>query len=63
MRDEGGVLSITVTHYCTIMGMTMTGIPVTVTSTVNAPPGYVQGITVCDFTQPTGGTVVMQPDQ
>jgi hypothetical protein len=46
------MLSITVTHYCTTMGMTMTGIPMTVTSTVNAPPGYMQGTTVCDFTQP-----------
>jgi len=52
-----------VTHYCTTMGMTMTGIPMTVTSTVNAPPGYVQGTTVCDFTQPVAGAVVMQPAQ
>jgi len=43
--------------------MTMTGIPMTVTSTVNAPPGYVQGTTVCDFTQPVAGAVVMQPAQ
>jgi hypothetical protein len=31
--DEGGALSIVVTHYCKAMGMTMTGIPMTVTST------------------------------
>jgi hypothetical protein len=61
--EEGGVLSLMVTHYCTTMGMTMTGIPMTVTSTVNAPPGYTQGITVGEFTQPTGGTVVIQPGQ
>lgn len=61
--EEGGVVSITVTHYCTTMGMTMTGVPMTVTSTVNAPPGYTQGTTVCDFTQPTGGAVVIQPEQ
>ncbi|SRR6266568_75377 len=63
--EEGGVLSIVVTHYCTTMGMTMTGIPMTVTSTVDAPAGssYVEGTTVGDFTQPTGGGVEIQPDQ
>ncbi|HEX9100282.1 MAG TPA: hypothetical protein VF956_12410 [Candidatus Dormibacteraeota bacterium] len=63
--QEGGVLALVVTHYCRTMGMTMAGIPMTVTSTVNAPAGssYLEGSTVCDFTRPTGGTVVMQPDQ
>lgn len=63
--EEGGVLSLVVTHYCKTMGMTMTGISMTVTSTVNAPAGssYVTGITVHVFTNPTGGTVVMQPQQ
>lgn len=61
--EEGGVVSMTVTHYCTTMGMTMTGIPMTVTSTANAPAGYTEGTTVGDFTQPTGGTVVIQPEQ
>lgn len=61
--EEGGVLSMVVTHYCSTMGMVMTGIPMTVTSTLNAPAGYVEGITVCDFTQPAGGTVVIQPKQ
>lgn len=37
--EEGGVLSMVVTHYCTTMGMTMTNIPMTVTSTVDAPAG------------------------
>ena len=55
----GGVLSFVVTHHCTTMGMTMTGIPMTVTSTVNAPAGYVAGTTVADFTQPTGGIVAI----
>jgi hypothetical protein len=47
----GGVLSMVATHHCT-MGMTMTGIPMTVTSTVKAPAGsnYVQGVRVRDFT-------------
>jgi hypothetical protein len=61
--QEGGVLSLVVSHYCTTMGMTMTGIPMTVTSTVKAPAGYVAGITLGDFTVPTGGAVVMQPQQ
>lgn len=62
--EEGGVLSMVVTHYCTTMGMTMTGISMTVTSAVNAPAGDTPpGITVGDFTQPTSGTVVIQPGQ
>ncbi len=61
--QEGGVLSLMVTHQCSVSGMTMANIPMTVTSTVNAPAGYVAGITVCDFTTPTGGKVVMQPQQ
>jgi hypothetical protein len=48
------VLSIVVTRYCKTMGMTMTNIPMTVTSAVGAPAGstYVEGTTVGDFTQP-----------
>ncbi len=63
--EEGGVLSLVVTHYCKTMGMTMTGIPMTVTSTVKAPASssYMEGTTVCDFTVPTGGKVVIQPQQ
>jgi hypothetical protein len=63
--EEGGVLSLKVTHYCKTMGMVMGGIPMTVTSTVNAPAGssYVEGTTVCGFTVPTGGRVVIQPEQ
>jgi hypothetical protein len=41
------------------MWMTMTGIPMTVTSTVNAPTGYVRGTTVAVFMQPTGGIVAI----
>lgn len=59
---EGGVLSMVVTHYCPAMQMTMTGIPMTVTSTVNAPAGTVEGTTVGEFTQPAGGHVWMYRD-
>ena len=47
------------------MGMTMTGIPMTVTSTVGARAGstYAEGTAVCDFTRPAGGAMVIQPDQ
>ncbi len=63
--EEGGVLSLVITHYCSTMGMTMTGIPMTVTSAVNAPAGadYVEGITMGMFDTPTVGAVVMQPEQ
>jgi hypothetical protein len=61
--EEGGVISMTVTHNCKTMGMTMTGIPMTVTSSVNALTSYTEGTTVGDFTQPTGGMVVIQPEQ
>ncbi len=63
--QEGGKLSLVVTHYCTTMGMTMTGIPMTVTSTVKTPvgSGSVEGITVGPFTKSKGGSVVMQPEQ
>ena len=61
--EEGGVLSLVVSHYCSTMGMTMTGIPMTVTSTVNAPAGYVEGITMGPFGVPLKGAVVMQPEQ
>src|SRR5512135_3599799 len=55
---HGGVLSLLVTHYCTTMGQVHTGIPMTVTSTLNAPPGaYTEGTTVADFTRSTGGGV------
>jgi hypothetical protein len=61
----GGALSIVVTHYCKTMNMVMTGIPMTVTSTVDAPHGvgYVAGTTVCDFATPTGGSVTIEPEQ
>ncbi len=59
---HGGVVSMLVTHYCATMGEVHPGIPMTVTSTRNAPPGsnYVEGVTVGEFTQPTGGTVVIR---
>jgi hypothetical protein len=63
--QEGGVLSFVVTHHCKTSKMTMTGIAMTVTSTVNAPLGsnYIEGTTVGPFTVPTGGTVVILPQQ
>ena len=57
--DEGGVISMTTTHACKAMG-TMTGVPMTVTSAINAPSGTVEGTTVGPFTQPTGGGVLIQ---
>jgi hypothetical protein len=56
---HGGVISLLVTHYCPAMGEVHTGIPMTVTSALNAPPGstYTTGVTVGDFTVPTGGKV------
>lgn len=56
---HGGVLSLVVTHYGTTLGQVHTGIPLTVTATLNVPPGsaYTEGTTVADFTRPTGGGV------
>ena len=58
---HGGIVAMLVTHHCTTMGEVHTGIPMIVTSIHNAPPGsnYVEGTTVGEFTQPTGGTVVI----
>ncbi|HEU5155727.1 MAG TPA: hypothetical protein VFU43_01940 [Streptosporangiaceae bacterium] len=58
---HGGVISLRVTHHCSTMGEVHTDIPMTVTSTLNAPSGsgYVAGTTVADFTQPTGGKVTI----
>lgn len=55
------LVSLLVTHYCATMGALHTGIAMTVTSARNAPTGsgYLDGITVGEFTQPTGGTVVI----
>lgn len=62
--EHGGVLSLVVTHFCKTMGMIHTGIPMTVTSTLNAPDGssYTEGTTTGDFTKPTGGAVVIQQE-
>lgn len=61
--SEGGTLSIVVTHYCPAMRMTMTGIPMTLTTAVNAPAGVAAGTTVGEFTQPTGGAVRIRQDR
>ena len=57
--DEGGVISMTTTHTCKTTG-TMTGVPMTVTSAINAPSGTVEGTTIGPFTQPTSGGVTIQ---
>lgn len=59
---DRGALSLVVTHVCPSMRMTMTGIPMTATSAVNAPPGHVEGVTVGDLTQPTGGSVIIESE-
>ncbi|MGH3734473.1 MAG: hypothetical protein ACRDT6_02450 [Micromonosporaceae bacterium] len=57
---HGGVIELTTTHYCKTMRMTHRGVPMTVTSTVNAPPDtYQEGTTVGPFTVPTSGDVVI----
>jgi hypothetical protein len=58
--DVGGVISMTTSHYCKTMGMTMTGVPMTVTSAINAPAGTTEGTVLGPFTQPTGGSVWIQ---
>ena len=58
---QGGVLWLTVNLYdetgalCTCMGSG--GVAMSLTSTLNAPPGTVGGITLGPFGQPTGGTI------
>jgi hypothetical protein len=61
-RVHGGVVSMLVTHTCSTDGQTHTGIPMTVTSTQDAPDGssYVEGVTVGGFTEPTAGNVVIR---
>jgi len=58
--EHGGVVSLVITHYCTTMRMVHANVPMTVTSTLNAPSdSYVEGTTMGDFTVPTGGSVVI----
>src|SRR6266511_1632882 len=56
---HGEIVALLVPHPRTTMGDVHTRIPMTVTSTRNAPPGSndVEGVTVGGFAQPTGGTV------
>lgn len=58
---HGGTVSLLVTHYCATMGEIHTGIPMTVTSTRNAPTGsgLLDGVTVGEFARPTGGAVAI----
>ena len=50
---------MTTAHSCKLMG-TMTGIPMTVTSAINAPSFTITGTTLGPFTEPTSGGVVIQ---
>lgn len=61
-RLHGGTVSLLVTHYCATMDEVHTGIAMTVTSTRDAPAGsgYLDGVTVGEFTQPTGGAVAIR---
>lgn len=61
-RPHGGIVSMLVTHYCTTTGEIHTDIPMTVTSTRDAPAGssYVEGVTVAEFTQSSAGTVAIR---
>ena len=52
--QQGGVLWMVVTHFPNGEAP-HPGIPMSVTSTVNAPPGLIQGTTVAEFTVKTGG--------
>jgi len=58
---HGGVLAMLVTHHCTTMGGVHVGIPMTVTSTwkLSDGSGYLDGVAVGDFTESTGGAVVI----
>ena len=57
---HGGIISMLVTHRCPTMGEVHTGIPMTLTSMRNAPPGTVEGVAVGEFTVPTGGRVLIR---
>jgi hypothetical protein len=59
---HGGIISMLVKHRCATMGQVHTGIPMTVTSARNGPAGTVEGVTVGDFTVPTGGHVLILAD-
>jgi hypothetical protein len=61
-RKHGGLVSMLVTHYCFTTGEIHTGIPMTVTSTRNAPAGssFVEGVTVAEFTRSSAGTVIIR---
>ncbi len=55
---QGGVLNITVTLFPG-GGAPVTGVPMSVTCAVNAPPGTEEGTTVDGFTEKTGGLTLM----
>ena len=61
-RTHGGIVSMLVTHYCATTGEIHTGLPMTVTSTRNAPAGssYFEGVTVAEFTHSSAGKVIIR---
>ena len=54
---RAGVIAMTVTHYCTTMGEVHPGLAMTVTVAPRHDPGHRTGVTVAEFTDPTGGAV------
>lgn len=56
--QQGGVLQITVTLFPN-GGAPHTGVSMSITCVINAPPGYEEGTTVDGFTDKTGGTTLI----
>ena len=58
---HAGIIAMRVTHYCATMNEVHADIPMTVTSTHGLPgSGYVEGVTVGEFTVPTAGSVLIR---
>ncbi len=55
---QGGILAITVTLFPD-GGAPVTGMPMTITCMISAPPGVEEGVTLDGFTELTSGTTVM----
>lgn len=55
--SQGGMLEIVVTLFPN-GGPAVTGVPMSVTCLINAPPGLEEGTTVGSFTEKTGGITV-----
>ena len=59
---QGGQLLITVTLFFQGGGQ-QTGVPMSVTCLVNAPPGFTEGVTLGDFTSPVHGRTLFHLNQ